>query len=108
MSPAGVSALDRAITAKAIGDTRWRERVRVRGRVRAPARAAVGGRHRHPRGDHRRRHRRHHGDLHGPPPHRRVKLGAWIEVEGMVLESRGKLAIMNPEYLLLTDEKSPR
>lgn len=84
-----------------IGDIQWRQRVRVRGRIRAlrvqpweggvatlectlvddtgglvvifMGRRKLGG----------------------------VKLGAHMEVEGMVLESRGKLAIMNPAYTLL-------
>ena len=30
-----------------------------------------------------------------------IKLGAHVEVEGMVIESRGTLAIMNPAYTLL-------
>jgi len=84
-----------------IGDIQWRQRVRVRGRIRAlrvqpweggvatlectlvddtgglvvifMGRQKLGG----------------------------VKLGAHMEVEGMVLESRGKLAVMNPAYTLL-------
>lgn len=84
-----------------IGDVKWRQRVRVRGRIRAlrvqpwvggvatlectlvddtgglvvifMGRRKLGG----------------------------VKLGAFMEVEGMVLESRGKLAVMNPAYTLL-------
>jgi hypothetical protein len=84
-----------------IGDIKWRQRVRVRGRIRAlrvqpweggvatlectlvddtgglvvifMGRRKLGG----------------------------VKLGAHMEVEGRVLESRGKLAIMNPAYTLL-------
>jgi hypothetical protein len=95
--------LDRADTIKPIGDCHWRERVRVRGRIRAlriqPWEGGVAtleatlvdgtggitvifmGRRR----------------IAG------LRLGEWMEVEGMVLESRGKLAIMNPEYSLLTD-----
>jgi DNA/RNA endonuclease YhcR with UshA esterase domain len=98
-----VGELDRATVTKPIGDCRWRERVRVRGRVRAlrvqPWEGGIAtleaslvdttggltvifmGRRR----------------IAG------VRLGAWMEVEGMVLESRGKLAIMNPEYSLLPD-----
>jgi hypothetical protein len=32
-----------------------------------------------------------------------VRVGRRLEVEGMVLESRSMLAIMNPEYTLLPD-----
>ena len=95
--------LERASDLTAIGDTRWRKRVRVRGRVRAlrvqPWEGGIAtleatlvdgtggitvifmGRRK----------------IAG------VRLGAWMEVEGMVLESRGKLAIMNPEYVLIPD-----
>ena len=104
MSPQGaVNGLDRADLLTAIGHARWRDRVRVRGRIRAlriqPWEGGVAtleatlvddtggitvifmGRRR----------------IAG------VRLGAWMEVEGMVLESRGKLAIMNPEYVLLPE-----
>ena len=95
--------LERARDLTPIGDSRWRKRVRVRGRVRAlrvqPWEGGIAtleatlvdgtggitvifmGRRR----------------IAG------VRLGAWMEVEGMVLESRGKLAIMNPEYVLLPE-----
>ena len=99
------SPLDEHLTppvAKPIGECRWRERVRVTGRVRAlrvqPWQGGVAtlectlvdetggivaifmGRRR----------------IAG------IELGARLEVEGMVLESRGKLALMNPPYTLLT------
>jgi DNA/RNA endonuclease YhcR with UshA esterase domain len=84
-----------------IGDVRWRQRTRVRGKVRAlrvqpwdggvatlectlvdetgglvvifMGRRRIGG----------------------------VNLGVTMEVEGMVIENRGRLAIMNPAYTLL-------
>jgi hypothetical protein len=87
--------------ATAIGDVHWRDRVRVRGTVRTlrvqpweggvatlectlvdgtgglvvifMGRRRIGG----------------------------VELGRCMEVEGMVIENRGQLAIMNPEYTLL-------
>ena len=101
------AGLDRADTLTPIGDARWRDRVRVRGRIRAlriqPWEGGVAtleatlvdgtggltvifmGRRR----------------IAG------LRLGAWMEVEGRVLESRSKLAIMNPEYSLLPDQDSP-
>ncbi len=88
---------------KTLGQCRWRDRVRVVGRVRAlrvqpweggvatlectlvdatggltvifMGRQRIGG----------------------------VRLGAQLEVEGTIIESRGQLAIMNPEYTLLPD-----
>ncbi|MGZ4681872.1 MAG: hypothetical protein ACXWCM_07555 [Acidimicrobiales bacterium] len=93
-----------AETPVAIGDIRWRQRVRVRGKVRAlrvqpweggvatlectivddsgglvvifMGRRRIGG----------------------------VSLGALMEVEGMVIENRGRLAVMNPAYTLLPHE----
>jgi hypothetical protein len=98
-----VNGLDRADLLTSVGHARWRDRVRVRGRIRAlriqPWEGGVAtleatlvddtggivvifmGRRR----------------IAG------LRLGAWMEVEGRVLESRGKLAIMNPEYSLLPD-----
>ncbi len=98
------TAVDPTITAEtvlAIGDVRWRQRVRVKGKVRAlrvqpweggvatlectivddtgglviifMGRRRIGG----------------------------VALGAHMEVEGMVIENRGRLAVMNPAYTLL-------
>jgi hypothetical protein len=92
------------IPTKPIGECRWRERVRVVGRVRAlrvqpweggvatlectlvddtggitvifMGRQRIGG----------------------------VNLGARLEVEGTVIESRSHLALMNPEYTLLPRE----
>ena len=91
-------------TPAAIGDVRWRQRVRVRGTVRAlrvqpweggvatlectlvddtgglviifMGRRRIGG----------------------------VRLGVPMEVEGMVIENRGRLAVMNPAYTLLPHE----
>jgi hypothetical protein len=88
----------------AIGDVRWRQRVRVRGKVRAlrvqpwdggvatlectlvddtgglvivfMGRRRIGG----------------------------VRLGVPMEVEGMVIENRGRLAVMNPAYTLLAHD----
>ncbi len=88
---------------KPLGECRWRDRVRVVGRVRAlrvqpweggvatlectlvdatggitvifMGRQRIGG----------------------------VRLGAQLEVEGTIIESRGQLAIMNPEYTLLPE-----
>ncbi len=88
---------------KALGECRWRDRVRVVGRIRAMrvqpweggvatlectlvdptggltvifmGRQRIGG----------------------------VHLGARLEVEGTIIESRGLLAIMNPEYTILAD-----
>ena len=102
VAPPVVSTPDSGCTA--MGDVRWRERVRVRGRVRAlrvqpweggvatlectlvddtgglvvifMGRRRVGG----------------------------VNLGSRMEVEGMVIENRGRLAIMNPAYTLLPPE----
>ena len=101
---ARLGALERAEEITPIGDSRWRDRVRVRGRVRALRvqpweggiatleATLVDGT----------------GGLTVIFMGRRkiagVRLGAWMEVEGMVLESRGKLAIMNPEYVLLPDQ----
>ena len=90
-------------TVLAIGDVRWRQRVRVKGKVRAlrvqpweggvatlectivddtgglviifMGRRRIGG----------------------------VALGALMEIEGMVIENRGRLAVMNPAYTLLPD-----
>jgi hypothetical protein len=90
-----------AAVRKPIGDCRWRERVRVVGRIRALrvqpweggattleatlvddtggiviaflGRQQIGG----------------------------IKLGAHLEAEGVVIESRGELALMNPSYTLL-------
>lgn len=104
MSPAPAPhELDRATVAKPIGDCRWRQRVRVRGRIRAlrvqpwaggiatleaTLVDATGGLT---------------VIFMGRPRIAGLRLGAWIEVEGMVLENRGQLAIMNPEYSLLPD-----
>jgi RecG-like helicase len=88
-------------TRKPIGECRWRERVRVVGRIRAlrvrPWEGGVAtleatvvddtggitvifiGRQQIPG----------------------IRLGAHLEVEGTVIESRGQLALMNPEYTLL-------
>ena len=88
---------------KTLGECRWRDRVRVQGRVRAlrvqPWEGGVAtlectlvdesggltvifqGRQR----------------IAG------VRLGAHLEVEGTVIESRNQLAIMNPAYTLLPD-----
>ncbi len=99
-SPTPSAPLGRVLC-KPIGECRWRERVRVEGRIRAMrvqpweggvatlevtvvdetgglvaifmGRQQLGG----------------------------VRLGANVELEGMVVESRGQLAIMNPEYTLL-------
>jgi hypothetical protein len=88
-------------TVTPIGDVRWRQRTRVRGKVRSlrvqpwdggvatlectlvdetgglvvifMGRRRIGG----------------------------VTLGAPMEVEGMVIENRGRLAVMNPAYTLL-------
>jgi hypothetical protein len=92
---------------KPIGECRWRERVRVVGRVRSlrvqPWEGALAtleatlvddtggitviflGRQR----------------IGG------VGLGARMEVEGRVIEARGKLAILNPEYTLLPVHSEP-
>ena len=87
----------------AIGDVRWRQRVRVRGRVRAlrvqPWEGGVvtlectlvdetGGLTVSFMGR-----RRIAG----------VRVGCHMEVEGMAIEHRGMLAIMNPAYTLLPD-----
>ncbi len=89
---------------KPIGDCRWREQVRVIGRVRAlrvqPWEGGVatlectlvdetGGITVIFMG------RQHIGG---------VSLGARLSVEGTVIESRGHLALMNPEYTLLPRE----
>ncbi len=102
-SPAAAAPLGQVLR-KPIGECRWRERVRVVGRIRAMrvqpweggvatlevtvvdetggivaifmGRQQLGG----------------------------VRLGAHVELEGMVVESRGQLAIMNPEYTLLPHE----
>jgi DNA/RNA endonuclease YhcR with UshA esterase domain len=90
-----------------IGDVRWRQRVRVRGRIKAlrvqpweggvatlectlidgtggitvifMGRSKIGG----------------------------IHLGSVLEIEGMVIESRGRLAVMNPSYTLLPVSSSP-
>jgi len=107
VSPApAIPGLERAHILTSIGDARWRDRVRVRGRIRAlriqPWEGGVAtleatlvddtggitvifmGRRR----------------IAG------LRLAAWMEVEGMILESRGNLAIMNPEYALLPAPES--
>jgi hypothetical protein len=102
--PAEPAQVDPTITAEtvlAIGDVHWRQRVRVKGKVRAlrvqpweggvatlectivddtgglviifMGRRRIGG----------------------------VALGAHMEIEGMVIENRGRLAVMNPAYTLL-------
>ena len=91
----------------AIGDVRWRQRVRVRGRIKAlrvqpweggvatlectliddtggitvifMGRSKLGG----------------------------VRLGTMMDIEGMVIESRGRLAVMNPSYTLLSSLTEP-
>ncbi len=89
------------VPAKPIGECRWRERVRVEGRIRAmrvqPWEGGVatleitvvdetGGLV---------------AIFMGRQQLAGVRLGAHVELEGMVVESRGQLAIMNPEYTLL-------
>jgi hypothetical protein len=99
-APAAPSAAGAAVS-KPIGECRWRERVRVVGRIRALrvqpweggattleatlvddtggimiaflGRQQIGG----------------------------IKLGAHLEAEGVVIESRGQLALLNPSYTLL-------
>jgi len=101
MSVPTPDATDTTGTPIAIGGIHWRQRVRVRGKVRAlrvqpweggvatlectlvddtgglvvifMGRRRIGG----------------------------VKLGAAMEIEGMVIENRGRLAVMNPAYTLL-------
>jgi len=102
-----VTTVNPSATPKPIGACRWRERVRVVGRVRAlrvqPWDGGVAtleatlvddtggitvifiGRQR----------------IAG------LRLGAWVEAEGTVIESRGQLALMNPEYTLLPDQPAP-
>jgi hypothetical protein len=107
VDPGGVSGPPPTSVRKPIGECRWRERVRVVGRVRSlrvqPWEGALAtleatlvddtggitviflGRQR----------------IGG------VGLGARMEVEGRVIESRGKLAILNPEYTLLPVTSEP-
>ena len=88
-------------TRKPIGECRWRERVQVEGRIRAmrvqPWEGGVatlevtvvdgtGG---------------IVAIFMGRQSLAGVRLGAHLEIEGMVVESRGQLAIMNPQYTLL-------
>jgi RecG-like helicase len=91
------------VSARPIGEVRWRDRVRVQGRVRSVRVESlrdglatlectvVDGT----------------GGLTATFMGRRqvpgVHVGRRIEVEGTVIESRGELAIMNPEYTLLAD-----
>ena len=89
------------VVCKPIGEVRWRERVRVEGRIRAmrvqPWEGGVatlevtvvdetGG---------------IVAIFMGRQQLAGVRLGAQVELEGMVVEARGQLAIMNPEYTLL-------
>jgi hypothetical protein len=88
-------------TRKPIGECRWRERVQVEGRIRAlrvqPWEGGVATLEVTVVDD--------TGGLvaifMGRQQLAGVRLGAHIELEGMVVESRGQLAIMNPRYTLL-------
>ena len=100
-TPDPSDAMQKSDTKVAIGSISWRQRVRVRGKVRSlrvqpweggvatlectivddtgglvvifMGRRRIGG----------------------------VSLGAAMEIEGMVIENRGRLAVMNPAYTLL-------
>jgi hypothetical protein len=95
------------VVAKPIGECRWRERVRVVGRIRAmrvqPWEGGVATLEVTVVDD--------TGGLvaifMGRQSLAGVRLGAHIELEGMVVESRGQLAIMNPEYTLLPHQSTP-
>jgi hypothetical protein len=92
---------------KPIGECRWRERVRVEGRVRAlrvqPWEGGVATLEATIVDD--------TGGLTvifiGRQHIAGLRLGARVEVEGMVIESRGQLALMNPEYALLPLDGAP-
>ena len=101
MSATASTSAGSSAVRKPIGECRWRERVRVVGRIRAIrvqpweggattleatlvddtggiviaflGRQQIGG----------------------------IKLGAHLEAEGVVIESRGQLALLNPSYTLL-------
>jgi hypothetical protein len=89
------------VEAKPIGDCRWRDRVRVVGRVRSlrvqPWEGGVATLEATLVDD--------TGGLVVIFIGRRqiagLRLGAVVEAAGMVIESRGHLALMNPEYTLL-------
>jgi len=90
---------------KPIGECRWRERVRVVGRVRAlrvqPWEGGVATLECTLVDD--------TGGITviflGRQQIAGIKLGAHSEVEGMVIESRGTLAMMNPAYTLLPNPR---
>jgi RecG-like helicase len=92
---------------KPIGEVRWRERVRVVGRVRAlrvqPWEGGVATLEATLVDD--------TGGITvifmGRQQIAGLRLGARVEVEGTVIESRGLLALMNPEYTLLPHEPAP-
>jgi len=92
---------------KPIGECRWRERVRVVGRVRAlrvqPWEGGVATLEATLVDD--------TGGITvifmGRQQIAGLRLGARVEVEGTVIESRGQLALMNPEYTLLPVESAP-
>ena len=103
--PHGSPSLGRVLR-KPIGDCRWRERVRVEGRIRAlrvqPWEGGMatlevtvvdetGG---------------IVAVFMGRQQLAGVRLGAHVELEGMVVESRAQLAIMNPEYTLLPHQST--
>jgi len=89
---------------KPIGQCRWRERVRVVGRVRAlrvqPWEGGVATLEATLVDD--------SGGITaifmGRQQIAGLRLGAWVGAEGTVIESRGQLALMNPEYTLLPAE----
>jgi len=90
-----------------IGEVRWRERVRVVGRVRTlrvqPWEGGVATLEATLVDD--------SGGLTvifmGRQQIAGLRLGARVEVEGTVIESRGQLALMNPEYTLLPTLSAP-